>query len=885
MKGYRYYLQSELYSPNSMAYVEHCYEEVIDGITNALAAEFDTNGPTTQHRKICHSLLEKTALSVSESSADILINYYRRNGHYMVELGLFEDQRMKPPMPKLDGLLMGEFAGKQQQLTVKSWHEHLSKTYASQIGYEFMYCHEEEREWLCQAIEKVQYPVGPEELKKAFADITRAVKLEGFLGLSFVGQKRFSLEGCEGLVPLLESIIANQLSAGFDDVVIGMPHRGRINTLINVMGLPLKTIYEKFDGSYIPQSYSGDVKYHLGHSVDRILGGQHVHIALGYNPSHLEAINSVVMGNVRARIDSAASSSYAIIVHGDAAIAGQGVVMETLTMSGVKAYDIGGSFHIVVNNQLGFTTNPSDSRTTTYCTDIAKMIAAPVFHVRADDLKSLIQVVKIAVHYRAAFKKDVFIDLVGYRKHGHNEADEPRATQPLMYQNIAKREKILDTASKQLQEHEVPSQFIEETLAEIESRVKEQTSLVDCLAGKNSSRELAWGYYQSSDWAEKIPEVAFEDLKHAAALVSHVPKDFEIQRQVKKLIENRQKMAVEKMPLNWGMAELVAYQYLIGLGHPIRLVGQDCVRGTFAHRHAIIFDQKTGQAYCCIQDQKDVPFYNYNSVLSEYAALGYEYGYAETDPKSLVIFEAQFGDFINGAQIIIDQFISSGYQKWQRCCGLVMLLPHGYEGQGPEHSSARLERFLQLASEDSMQICVPTTAKQIFSLLVRQALRPYRRPLIVMSPKSLLRLDAAASELVDLLEPFSVVIDDQSEHEPNEIILCSGKVYYDIKAYAKAHELQAHCIRLEQLYPFPAKALKAVLAQYPVTRIKWCQEEPENQGAWQGIRDHISEILDDHVSLSVCARPHSASPAVGYMSVHQAQQEALMQKIFLEDKS
>jgi 2-oxoglutarate dehydrogenase E1 component len=886
MKGYRYYLDTELLSPNSMGYVENCYEETLLGTENHLTGHFDLSLPSTMHRQFCESKRGGYKVKSEVASAQGLIDFYRSYGHLQVNLGLFDDYRVVPPLPKVAGSLQGEFLGKNLVASLQDWKHRLSDIYINDIGYEFMYCQHEERNWLIGAIESDGFQASCSELKKAYADIVRAVKLEGFLGVSFVGQKRFSLEGCEGLVPMIECLISDQLNLGYNDAVIGMPHRGRINTLVNVMGIPLNTIYEKFDGSYIPESYSGDVKYHLGHSVDRVIADQHVHIALGYNPSHLEAINSVVMGNVRARMDNGVSHPYAIIVHGDAAVAGQGVVMETLSMSGVDAYNIGGSFHIVVNNQIGFTTNPRDSRSTTYCTDIAKMISAPVFHVRSDDLKSMIKVVKIAAKYRDKFKKDVFIDLVGHRKYGHNEADEPRATQPMMYEKITANESILEKAKPELIAAGIPQSFFSETESVIAQRVENKASLIDCVEEQQSSRELAWQHYQSLDWQTPVPAVLSQDIQSSAQQVAEMPSDIILQRQVGKLLEKRQLMADGKENLNWGMAELVAYQYLINQGCSIRLIGQDSIRGTFAHRHAAVFDQKTGEKHGLLKETEDAKFHNYNSILSEYAALGYEYGYAETDPKSLVIFEAQFGDFINGAQIIIDQFISSGYQKWKRCCGLVMLLPHGYEGQGPEHSSARLERFLQLASEDSIQVCVPSTAAQIFRLLVRQALRPYRRPLIVMSPKSLLRLEQAGSNLESLTEPFKAVIDDESNDVVRRLLLCSGKVYYDIKAYALEKEQVVHCVRIEQLYPFPKDALEEILAKYSeLEEVVWCQEEPKNQGGWSKLRDYISEVIGEGVRLSVCARADSASSAVGYMSVHQKQQDELMRKIFLEDKS
>jgi 2-oxoglutarate dehydrogenase E1 component len=883
MRRYQYFLASEHFAPNSMTYIERCYEDQLQGTQNPIGQTLDLSAPNTLHHQICQARHRAQSSAVKQASAEPLIEFYRRYGHYFVDLGLFDVRDHAVEKPSFAGHLEGKLGSQKLTKSVTQWEEILNHIYTQDIAYEFMHCTQQEQAWFIEVIESQAIEVTQEEVKLAYADLVRAVKLEGFLGLNFVGQKRFSLEGCEGLVALIESIIRQQLKQDYDDVVIGMSHRGRINTLVNILGLPLETIVKKFEGNQIPKDYSGDVKYHLGHSVDRVIDGQHIHIALGYNPSHLEAINAVVLGNVRARIDRQASKPYAILVHGDAAVAGQGVVMESLSMSKVAPYDIGGTFHIIVNNQIGFTTNPMEGRTQYYCTDIAKMIKSPVMHIKADNLPAMIKAAKIAQMYQNRSKKDVFIDLVGYRKYGHNEADEPRATQPVMYDQIAKQQPLLQRLQAELKQYNVGHDYIDHIDREISERIKQRGQLIDCVLGKSSSRELAWQQFQSPNWWVDYVKLTDDEIKNAAKLIADIPQSIKLQRQVDKLFKARSLMADNQLPLNWGMAELTAYQLLINHGVSVRLVGQDCVRGTFAHRHAAVYDQETGQKYVCVQSTKQAKFMNYNSILSEYAALGFEYGYAETDPNTLVVFEAQFGDFMNGAQIIIDQFISSGYQKWQRYCGLVMLLPHGYEGQGPEHSSARLERFLQLAAEQSMQICVPSNAAQIFRLLTRQALRAYRRPLVIMSPKSLLRLEAANSSLEDLAKPFSVVIEDQVDDKAEEILICSGKIFYEIKSYATQNHYSQSIIRLEQLYPFPTKDLKAIIAKYKyLKRVKWCQEEPLNQGAWSGIRDNLEEVLGP-VQLDVYARPKSASPAVGYLSVHQEQQETLIKSIFKEE--
>ncbi|UTC24881.1 2-oxoglutarate dehydrogenase E1 component [Candidatus Comchoanobacter bicostacola] len=880
-KGYRYYRDTELFNPNSMAYVERDFESSQQG--QSVGLNIKVEGALTQHRAICDQLRSGADILNVEQSAEVLIAHYRHYGHFAVDLGLYQDERRFPAPPDVNGVLQGIFKGTSHSLSITDWHQSLKHLYGNQIAFEFMHADVEQRDWFVGVIESDQYQPDTQELLDGYTDIVRSCKLEKFLGINFVGQKRFSLEGCEALVPVLERTIKDHVAYGYDDVVLGMAHRGRINALINVLGLPLKTIVSKFDGNYHTKDYTGDVKYHLGHSVDRIINDKHIHIALCYNPSHLEAINSVAMGNVRARIDHGASKPFAILIHGDAAIAGQGVVMETMSMSKVNAYDVGGAIHIVVNNQIGFTTNPSDARSTHYCTDIAKLIGAPVMHVRADDLSGVLRAAKIAAAYKHRFNADIFIDVIGYRKYGHNEADEPRATQPGLYHFIADKPPLLEQIEQQLIEQHITTEKLASIKALIDGQIKAQSSLIEVESDRGSIRSLAWKSLQSSDWRE--PANYSLDL----ALISQIahqlvtlPEQIKIQAQVKKLYEQRKEMAKGLAPVNWGMAELLAYQYLVSKGYSVRLVGQDCIRGTFAHRHATIYDQETGDAHSFVKSSDKASFENYNSILSEYAALGFEYGYSETNPNTLVLFEAQFGDFINGAQIIIDQFISSGFQKWQRSCGLVMLLPHGYEGQGPEHSSARLERFLQLASQDSIQICVPSTAAQIFKLLLRQMFRPYRRPLIVMSPKSLLRRAEAQSDIDELIGDFSVILEDDPEYfGVKEVVLCSGKVYYDLYAYRKAHKKQVAIIRLEQLYPFPDVELSKVLKRYKQLKtIIWCQEEPRNQGAWNGIRDDLMGQLTDEQNLLVKSRPAAAAPAVGYASVHQDQQNRLIEMTF-----
>lgn len=832
-----------------MAYLEHAFEAVLAGEQDALQSQLSPYMDIkTAHREICRRL--KEGIVESKDHGD----FYRHYGHLLVDLGLFDDQRPKPNQP--DDM-------------------RYANIYAKDIGYEFMHIDFLEREWLIDLIES-EVSIDQQMLLEAYEDVCRAEKLERFLGIQFVGQKRFSLEGSEGLIPCLERIIREEVLRGYDDVVIGMPHRGRLNTMVNVLGVSVQALVDKFEGKKI-QDVSGDVKYHLGHSIDRSYQQHNFHVSLAYNPSHLEAINPVVCGNVRARIDRGETKPFGILIHGDAAIAGQGVVMETLAFSQVKAYHIGGSFHIVVNNQIGFTTEPKDARSSVYCTDIAKMIQAPVFHVRSDDVCSILKVAKIAAMYRDRFKKDVFIDIIGYRKYGHNEADEPRATQPLMYAKIKSHPGVMATFKKDLIEKGIEEKDLQIIEQKVDDLIQKRERLIVCDTESKSARHKDWVALDQTAWdAQYQLKVSKKMLSDSMKQITTLPKDFQLQKQVQNLVETRQKMAKGELPLNWGMAELLAYQVLISKGHSVRLVGQDVIRGTFSHRMASVYDQTTGMQHCFIKEGKNSRFYNYNSILSEYAALGFEYGYAETRPNDLVILEAQFGDFINGAQIIIDQFISSGYQKWQRYCHLVMLLPHGYEGQGPEHSSARLERFLQLCAEDNIQVCIPTTPSQIYHLFLRQVIRSYRRPLVIFSPKSFLRHPKAVSDVQALEGQFEPCLGDEN-YAAERIVLCSGKVYYDL---LEREDKKISIVRLEQLHPFPHRMLNKILSQYKKAKeLLWVQEEPLNQGAWFYVKEWISE-MDHPFKVGVVARDPSAAPAVGYASLHKKQQTELVNEVF-----
>ncbi len=703
------------------------------------------------------------------------------------------------------------------------------------------------------------------------------------------------LTGAESLIPMVNELIQRSGALGAKEVVIGMAHRGRLNVLINTLGKNPKDLFDEFEGKKLVNT-SGDVKYHQGFSSNVITAGGEVHIALSFNPSHLEIVSPVVEGSVRARQDRRKDTSgktvVPISIHGDAAFAGQGVVMETFQMSQTRAYRTGGTVHIVINNQVGFTTNrQEDSRSTEYATDVAKIIQAPIFHVNGDDPEAVLFVTQLALDYRYEFGRDVVIDMVCYRRRGHNETDEPSGTQPLMYSVISKLKTTRTLYSERLVGESVVTQeksdqMVIENRDDLDNARHVAKSLV--LESQTGSF-VDWKPYIGVEWTDAGDTTyPLSQLQNVAKKLTSVPDGIVIQRQVQKIYQDRDKMTAGALPLNWGYAEILAFATLLEQGYPIRITGQDSGRGTFSHRHAVIHSQKDGSTYIPLKHlSEDQPTLDlYDSYLSEEAVLAFEYGYASTSPKGLVIWEAQFGDFANGAQVVIDQFITSGEHKWGRLCGLTMLLPHGYEGQGPEHSSARLERFLQLCAEFNIQVCVPTTPSQIFHIIRRQAIRPMRRPLIIMSPKSLLRHKQATSTLEDLAEgSFKTVLPESSEtvtaDSVKRIVLCSGKVYFDlINRREELKKEDVAVIRLEQLYPFPYADLESELEQYKnVESLVWCQEEPKNQGAWHANRHRMNRVLEKlypELKIRFAGRISSAAPAAGYMSIHVEEQEALV---------
>jgi 2-oxoglutarate dehydrogenase E1 component len=734
-----------------------------------------------------------------------------------------------------------------------------------------------------------------EEKRNILWQLTAAEGLERYLHTKYVGQKRFSLEGGDALIPLLDDLVQRCGASQVEEIVIGMAHRGRLNVLVNVLGKSPAQLFSEFEGGYDTSKLtgSGDVKYHKGFSADLKTPGGNVHAALAFNPSHLEVVNPVVEGSVRARQDRRGDESgervVPILIHGDAAFAGQGVVMETLQLSQARGFSTGGTVHVIVNNQVGFTTSePHDARSTLYCSDVAKMIEAPILHVNADDPEAVVFVARLALEYRMHFRKDVVIDLVCYRRHGHNEADEPAATQPMMYQVIRRH----PTARQLYAQSLVAEGVLNED--EAAAMVREYRDGLD--QGKPQARAFVgttgnkftvdWSRHMEASWSEPINTAMPRDLLlDFGRRLTAVPGDFTLHPRVARINDDRRRMYAGELPLDWGAAETMAYASLLKDGFKVRLTGQDAGRGTFFHRHAVLHDQGSGRSHVALASlfEGQPRFRVIDSVLSEEAVMGFEFGYSTTDPDSLIIWEGQFGDFANGAQVIVDQFITSCEAKWSRVSGLTLLLPHGYEGQGPEHSSARLERFLQMSAEMNNQVCVPSTPAQMFHLLRRQMLRNLRKPLIVMTPKSLLRHKLATSSLDELTSGrFRNLIDEVDHIEPgrvHRIVLCSGKVYYDLLEQRRAEGLDdVVLVRLEQLYPFPIEEYEAVIERYADAReVVWCQEEPQNQGAWYQIRHRLQEALGPKHELLYAGRPGAAAPATGIYQLHVEQQRDLVE--------
>ena len=851
-----------------------------------------------------------------------LINAHRFRGHQQADLDPLK-QYERPKVPELDpayynfteedlvrifntGSLFAP-----DELTLAEIFYIVKSTYCRMIGAEYMHINEtEQKRWIQRRLEESEghHRFSPEQRKRILERIIAANALEEYLHRKYVGQKRFSLEGGESLIPLLDEIVQAGGEAGVREAVIGMAHRGRLNVLINIIGKLPEELFDEFEGiqSRVPDAEttnSGDVKYHLGYSSDIQTPGGVIHLTLAFNPSHLEIIDPVVEGSVRARqdrrLDKSRSQVLPIIIHGDAAFAGQGVVMETFNLSQTHGYTTGGTVHIIVNNQIGFTTSdPLDSRSTLYCTDVAKMVQAPIFHVNGDDPEAVVYVAKLALDYRTEFKKDVVIDMVCYRRHGHSEADEPAATQPIMYRKIRQHKNVREILSTRLVEEKVvtPDEIAATHKSYVESL--ESNRIVAGSRASNADFRFMINYepFKNTAWDMRV-ETAISPLlvSRLTERFTAVPDHFTLHPTVAKIMENRKRMGAGELEMDWGYAETLAYATLLDAGFPVRISGQDSARGTFFHRHAVIHNQDDGDTYLPLQHLKggQPSFLAINSTLSEEAVLAFDYGYSSSEPNALVIWEAQFGDFANGAQVVFDQFISSCEAKWKRLCGLTVLLPHGYDGQGPEHSSARLERFLQLSARENMQVCQPSTPAQMFHMLRRQVIRPYRRPLIIMSPKSLLRHKLSSSTLDKITSGgFKLVIDEIDDNIGKDavtrLLICSGKVYYDLLAARRGNEAgNIAIIRLEQLFPFPLQEMKRVISSYPNAReIVWVQEEPKNQGGWYYMQSRgtmIGCLSAQHV-FGYAGRSYSASPAVGSMSLHLAQQQKLVEDALQPEK-
>ena len=911
--------------------VPESWREYFDALQHVPAVD-GSNATDVPHQPVINAFAERAkagGTKVVMASADVemgrkrtavqqLIAAYRNVGQRWADLDPLK-RTERPAIPDLDPAFYGftdsdletvfdtsnTFFGK-KNMPLRELMNALRETYCGTLGAEFMYTSEQShKRWWQQRLESVRSKpnFSPEKKKNILENLTAAEGLERFLHTKYVGQKRFSLEGGESFIAAMDELIQAAGQRGVQEIVIGMAHRGRLNVLVNTMGKQPADLFAEFDHTAPEELTSGDVKYHQGFSSDVATPGGPVHLSLAFNPSHLEIVNPVVEGSVRARMDRRGDPKgkqvLPVLVHGDAAFAGQGVIQETLALAQTRGYTTGGTVHIVINNQIGFTTSdPRDSRSSVYCTDVVKMVEAPVLHVNGDDPEAVILAVQWALEYRMEFSMDIVIDIVCFRKLGHNEQDTPSLTQPLMYKKIATH-----PGTRKLYADRLAAQGLGATLGD--DMVKAYRAALE--VGKHKEDPVLthfknkftvdWQPFLGKKWTDAADTaLPLSEWKRLAERITTIPSTVTPHPLVKKVYDDRAAMGRGELPVDWGMGEHMAFASLVAGGYPIRLSGEDCGRGTFTHRHSVIHDQNRERwdegNYVPLQHAADgqAPFTVIDSILSEEAVLGFEYGYASNDPNTLVIWEAQFGDFANGAQVVIDQFIASGEVKWGRVNGLTLMLPHGYEGQGPEHSSARLERFMQLAADTNMQIVQPTTASQIFHVLRRQMVRNLRKPLIIFTPKSLLRAKDAASPLVEFTKgSFQTIIGDSAElngEKVKRVIACSGKVYYDLVKKRLEKELNdVAIVRVEQLYPFPHKVFAAELKKYPnATDIVWCQDEPQNQGAWFFVQHYIHENMVAGQRLGYSGRAASASPAVGYSHLHQEQQKALVEGAFAKLK-
>jgi len=937
----QYQSNSYLFGGNA-PYVEELYEAYLqnpssvpdnwrayfDAMQNVPAAD-GSNARDIPHAPIVASFAErakqgpiKTIVASADSdmgrkrvAATQLIAAYRNIGSHWADLDPLKRQE-RPPLPDLDPAFYGfseadldivfnasnTYFGK-ESMSLRELLNNLRETYCGTIGAEFMYVSDQaQKRWWQERLETTRSkPVFTLEKKKHILDrLTAAEGLERFLHTKYVGQKRFSLEGGESFIAAMDELIQHAGTKGVQEIVIGMAHRGRLNVLVNTLGKMPADLFAEFEGKHVDDLPAGDVKYHKGFSSDVSTEGGPVHLSLAFNPSHLEIVNPVVEGSSKARQERRGDVGHKEVlpvqVHGDAAFAGQGVVMETLNLAQTRGYGTGGTMHLVINNQIGFTTSdPRDARSTLYCTDVVKMIEAPVLHVNGDDPEAVVYAMQLAVDFRMEFNKDVVVDIICFRKLGHNEQDTPAMTQPLMYKKIGQHPGTRKLyADKLVAQNLTPTEFGDELVKDYRAAMDAGKHTVDpVLSNFKNKFAVDWMPFLNRKWTDAADTaVPMTELKRLAERITTIPEHFKLHPLVEKVVKDRSNMGRGEQMLDWGMGEHLAFASLVASGYPVRITGQDAGRGTFTHRHAVLHDQARERwdagSYVPLQNvsENQAPFTVIDSVLSEEAVLGFEYGYSTAEPNALVIWEAQFGDFVNGAQVVIDQFISSGEVKWGRASGLTMMLPHGYEGQGPEHSSARIERFLQLCADHNIQVVQPTTPAQIFHLLRRQMIRLFRKPLVIMTPKSLLRSKDAVSPLSDLAKGhFETVIPDHEELNASKVkrvIMCSGKVYYDlVNTRRERGATDTAIIRMEQLYPFPHKAVAAELKKYPgATEILWCQDEPQNQGAWFFVQHFIMENMAEGQKLGYAGRPASASPAVGYYAKHNEQQKALIDAAF-----
>ncbi|MCM5680992.1 2-oxoglutarate dehydrogenase E1 component [Schlegelella sp. S2-27] len=939
----QYRANSYLFGGNA-PYVEELYEAYLDNpgsVPDNWRAYFDAlqNVPAvdgSESRDVAHAPViesfaqraKSNAFAVKASSTDLavarkqvhvqsLIAAYRFLGSRWADLDPLKRQE-RPKIPELEPAFYdltesdmditfsatNTYFTKAEQMTLREIVQALRETYCGSIGAEFMHITDPaEKRWWQEKLESARAkPSFTVEQKRHILDrLTAAEGLERFLHTKYVGQKRFSLEGGESFIASMDEVIQRGGSKGVQEIVIGMAHRGRLNVLVNTLGKTPKGLFSEFEHTAPEDLPAGDVKYHQGFSSDVSTAGGPVHLSLAFNPSHLEIVNPVVEGSVKARLDRRGDVEgdqvLPVLVHGDAAFAGQGVVMETLALAQTRGYYTGGTVHLVINNQIGFTTSdPRDSRSTLYCTDVVKMIEAPVLHVNGDDPEAVVFATQLALDYRQEFNKDVVVDIVCFRKLGHNEQDTPALTQPLMYKKISQHPGTRKLyADKLVAQGALSPEAPDEMAKAYRAAMDAGKHTVDpVLTNYKSKYAVDWAPFLGKKWTDAADTaLPLAEVKRLAERITTIPSSFKLHPLVEKVIADRAAMGRGEINVDWGMGEHLAYASLVASGYPVRLSGEDCGRGTFVHRHAVLHDQKREKwdegTYIPLQNVADnqAPFVVIDSILSEEAVLGFEYGYASADPNTLVIWEAQFGDFANGAQVVIDQFIASGEVKWGRANGITLMLPHGYEGQGPEHSSARLERFMQLAADNNMQVVQPTTASQIFHVLRRQQVRMFRKPLVIMTPKSLLRNKDATSPLTEFTKgEFRTVIGELNAEidaaKVKRVVACSGKVYYDlIKKREEKKSTDVAIVRVEQLYPFPHKAFAAELKKYPnLTELVWCQDEPQNQGAWFFVQHYIHENMSEGQKLGYAGRPASASPAVGYAHLHQEQQKALLDQAF-----